>query len=454
MNTYAETYRRIKYLQKQFLTLPHRDFPCLGAESAWKFLSSIIKILIQRFDQYTSRQLKLLNTALPLFEHFCGFLDDSEVKKVPWSIIPSLEELFTKIKPDTQFVISPLWETNYKIYNTNIIEHLDTQLLGIKGLLFDDDQDFETKRRDFFLEYKKGVYFVFYPRTERLSVLHFPLLGHEIGHIFSTEWLNNKFVDTLNKYDINKKIKIYIENALPPDLIGDLFKPQYIQRQIVEILALYKQIVSEILADIVGVYIFGHSALLSCYIFALKYDLDDFMAVPKGYLSWRFRLYFIFKALDLMKAGQFPLKYSNTNELINEIRKIVNTIDIKNYNYEKTKHKYIQYIVEVLDEEFDKICMEIETFLGGQQYLNIYSNVYQDEVVERLKNNITPNCKLIDNLIEKPIDLRNIVCGTWLFLSDLDPNRYEEYYERCHSVNLLSLKAIELSYYQKQFKNK
>ena len=111
-------------------------------------------------------------------------------------------------------------------------------------------------------------------------------------------------------------------------------------------------------------------------------------------------------------------------------------------------------MVEVLDEEFDKICLEIETFLGDQQYLNIYSKVYQDEVVERLKNNITPNCKLNVNLVEEPIDLTNIVCGTWLYLSELDSNQYEIYYEQSHSVNLLSLKAIELSYYQKHFKNK
>lgn len=451
MNVRTETFKKFKYLHKQFYNLPHGDFPCIGASSAWKFLSSIVEIILQRFDDYSTRQIQFLNTALPLFETFCGYLDDSKLNKVPWSLIPSLEELFTKIKPGTEFVICPLWETNYKILNRNIIEYVDTIFLKIQGLVFDVGPDFDLKRLDFLSKYPNSIYFVFYPRTERLSVLHFPLLGHEIGHIFSTEWLDQYYEDTLNKHKIKSQIESYLNGMIPPDFIGPLFKPQFIDEQVEKIVGIYKMIMSEILADIIGAYIFGHAALLSNYVFSLKYKPDDFKGVPRGYLSWQFRLYFILKAFSSMMLEELPSEYSETNKLIDEIRSLCSSIDVYNYNYSSTNYKYIKFIIEIVEQEFDSICYEADRFLSGQQYFRTYSKDLQGKVIERLNNKIIPNCVSKSNLTEKPIDLRNIVGGTWLSLCELDYKDYETYFERSHTINLLSLKAIELSYHQKHF---
>jgi len=448
-----ETYREIDSLEKQYLNLPYRDFPCKGAITAWKFLVSIIVVLKNRFNNYSPKQLQFIQTILPFFEIFCGYLNDSKTKNVPWSVIPSLEELFSKIKADTQFVICPIWEANYKIFNRNIIEYIDSKLLRTQGLLFDSTPNFDDDRKRFLEGFPSGIYFVFYPRTEKLNVLHFPLLGHEIGHIFATGWINSNFEYILKKHHIKRKIEEHIDSHLPDGLVGPLFKPQVINTQALEIIDIYRKISAELLSDIVGASIFGHPALLSNYIFSLKFNLDDFRQVPHGYVSWRFRLYFIQKAMARIGLKEFPGVIKGMTNWYDEIKKITASIEIKNYSFEVTGFGYVKYIIELLDEEFEDLWANIVTFLKDQKYIDIYSQSLQEAVFERLINGIVPNCVINSELAEKPICLRNIVSGTWLYLMNNEQlNDHSNYFKSNYVANLLSLKAIELSYSQKNFK--
>ena len=156
----AETYKKLRTLQKQYKDLPHGDFLCDGAESVWRLLKDIINKLVERFDKYSSKQLQLFNELFPFFDRVCGYLDDSETKKIPWSIIPSIEDLFSKIKPGTKFIICPIWETNYAIYTKNIIEYLNLKVIQLPGLIFDWGPSFITDCENFLEPFPSGIYFV------------------------------------------------------------------------------------------------------------------------------------------------------------------------------------------------------------------------------------------------------------------------------------------------------
>ena len=447
----AETYKKLQFLLKQYSNLPSQDLPCEGAQSAWNFLTSILKKLLSRFEHYSHRQFKLINTILSHFETFCGYLDDSKTNKVPWSIIPSLEELFSAIKSNTQFVICPIWETNYRIINRNIIEYLDEKLLRIPDLIFDSTSNFDADRLEFLKQFPSGIYFVFYPRIERLSVLHFPLLGHEIGHIFSTDWIKNNFLNTLGTHDIMDKLRKYLESSLPKDVYDPLFRPRAIDTYAINLLEIYEKILSEFLSDIVGAFIFGHATIMSTYTFSLKYQLDDYKGIPDGYLPWRLRLYFIKRTLDYIGLDEFDSPYGGANKLLNEIDKNISGISIPNINLKGTDHEYIKYLLDLVDKEFDNICFEVNSFLRKQQYFPIYNERFQRVVIERLKQGIIPNSILSEDLEETPIDIRNIVTGTWRCLCEEDIKDWDSYYRVSYNMNLLSLKAIELSQTQKEF---
>lgn len=445
----SETYKKLILLKKHYYRLPHSDFLCNGAEHVWKIQVKIIEKLIERFDKYSQKQLQLINTFTPFLEKICGFLDDSKTINVPWSIIPSLEDLFSKVKPDTQFVICPLWETNYQIFNRNIIEYLNETIISIPGLLFDYGPNFEDENKSLLEGAPSGIYFVFYPRAERLSVLHFPLLGHEIGHIYALIWLNLNFKEKLISTEIEKKLKSEIDSEIPPNAIDPIFKESYINRRLLEMFETFKRVLAEIISDIVGAFIFGQSALLSSYIFAVKFGLDDFRALEYGYLSWRFRLYFICKAIKYMGIEKLPSRYIKSNELITEIFRI-SKVDIEKYDY-KQHHRFIRHIVKIFDSNLNKVFKDIETFLGNQVYRKNYNEIHQKNIFERLQNGITPNSMIDGELNETPMGLRNIVGATWIYVNEISISDNQEYFQHALCANLLSIKAIELSHFQEDF---
>lgn len=450
----VETYKKIQFINKQYLNLPQKDFPCVGAEAVCRLFLKIIEKLLERFSLFSLVQLQLINTSLiPFFEKMCGHLDDSRTNNVPWSIIPSLENLFSKIKPDNQFVICPIWETNYSIINRNIIEYVDTIILSIPGFLFDDPKSIASNRKEFLKEFPSGIYFVLYPRTERLSVLHFPLLGHELGHIYSAEWLKVNFEPLLKKHGVKEKVQDYVKSKLPKEMYGPLFREPIIDMRSREIIAVFKRIFAEILSDIFGIFIFGHATLLSTYLFALRSGLDDFGAVEGGYLSYRFRLHFLQRSLEFMDLKNVEFSSSRTNTWIESIYNNTN-LETNNYDYKAKNCEYIGFIIDVIEKEFDNICQGVSDFLGDHQYKKTYSEELQEAVIMRLNDGIIPNCILNEELDETPIDLRNIVGGTWQYYCENNQKNHEEFYEISLNANLLSLKAIELSYLQERFQKK
>ncbi len=448
----TETVKKLILLKKHHYRLPHSDFLCDGAIHVWKLQIKIIEKLLERFNKYTHKQLQLINTVLPFLEKICGYLDDSKTINVPWSIIPSLEDLFSKVKPDTQFVICPLWENNYQIINRNIVEYLDNSVISIPGLLFDPGSNFEAEKKNFLSDAPSGIYFVFYPRSERLSVLHFPLLGHEIGHIFASSWLDSNFNDSLFNQEAEKTLKAEIDSEIPPDVIDPIFKETFINNRLLEMLEIFHKVLSEVISDIVGVFIFGPSALLSSFIFAIKFGLDDFRALEYGYLSWRFRLFFICKAIKYMENDKLPSRYTKSIQLMEEILTLAD-IDINKYSYNK-QHRFIRHIVRLFDEKIQVVFQDIESFLADQVYSKNYDESHQKKIFERLQNGIIPNSILDDKLDETPMGLRNIVGSTWLFVNELSESDSLEYFKKASCANLLSIKAIELSHFQKDFDKK
>jgi hypothetical protein len=312
--------------------------------------------------------------------------------------------------------------------------------------------DFEDEKKAFLEEAPTGIYFVFYPRAERLSVLHFPLLGHEIGHIYALIWLDQNFKDKLISTQIEKTLKNEIDAELPPNAIEPIFKETYINQRLLDILGIYNRVLAEVIADLVGAFIFGQSALLSSYIFAIKFGLDDFRALEYGYLSWRFRLYFICKAMKYMDTNKYPSRYSKSNQLIEEISHAAD-IDIDSYPYKK-QHGYIKHIVMLFDKNLETVFKDIETFLGGEIYPKNYNEIHQKNVYERLHDGIIPNSMLNADLDEIPIGLRNIVGATWIFVNEIESTDNDKYFRQVLCANLLSIKAIELSHFQDDFNRK
>lgn len=448
----SETYKYILRLQNQYSVLAYEELPCKGAIDIWKLATRILEKISLRLDKFSNRQIQLINTLLPNLEEFCGFLNDSKLSNVPWSLIPSLESLFSEIRPGAKFVITPKWEVNYGIVTGNIFEYWDVDVLSIRGLLFDDDENFDNNIKELLKDIGSEIYILFYPRSERLSVLQFPILGHEIGHIFAHSWLNTEFDKFINEYKIKEKLLSYVKNTMPKDILGTLFEDHYERSKISDILNIYRAILAETISDIIGAIIFGHTALLSSYIFAIKHGLDNYTGITKGYLPWRYRLNVVHRIIDIMKVEYRIDGFMKFNKWLDEIHQIARDVETDILYKREKGHDYLKYLVDVLNENFETIFTFINKMVPGKHFDEIYDHQFETKVYERLKDEIIPNCVIDDHLVETPIDLRNIVSGTWRYIGELIQDNYENFVKKSNQANLLSLKGIELSYLQSRVK--
>ena len=446
----SETYKSLLSIRRQYVNLSKYSFPCKGSSTVWQLLHLLIEKLLERIDKYTTRQIRLINTLLPTFDSFCGLLDDSILDKVPWSILPSLESIFSKIRQGSEFVITPQWEVNYAVFNKNIIDYIDGKILSIPNLVFDAGPNFQENKAQFLTKFNKEVYLLLYPRGERLFVLHFPLLGHEIGHIFANEWISVNFNNKLKQLDLYNKVDNYIKQNMPADFKGSLFEPQYVINERGRIFDVFTKIMAEIISDFVGAIVFGPSALLSTFVFSLKFGYDDPSGIEHGYFPWRFRLYFLSKILNIFHTYNFPASFSGVKDWLTQINQLTNGYDYIGFLSNQTKYAFTSFLFELIDTDTKAISDELVHLVPAPHYSDVSNPSLQVEAANRLKNGIIPNCLISDDLQEMPVGFINIIVGTWLFLCEHPLDDVCKFNEISRTANLLSLKGIELSHLQQE----
>lgn len=225
---------------------------------------------------------------------------------------------------------------------------------------------------------------------------------------------------------------------------SDLFSTVFATNQNAIYIDITKKILSELISDIFGAYIFGDSSIIASYLFAIKTSLDDKSGWERGYLSWRYRLNIINDALLYIKK---KYKYQNfDNEFNKEITKVIN----KSY-IDKTINEYVKIIVESIDLYKEKIYEDVIDEVGVQKFTEFIEKKQVEEVEKRLRELITPNSILNDDLIEIPIGFRNILFGTCIHLANIISDDHSEYEKKSKIINLLSIKGIEFSTEQENF---
>lgn len=441
----GEIYSRLSVLLKQYTALLEQEFPTSGSKTLIKLVISIIQKLQIRIEIFTSTHLKHIGTLIRAFERYCGYLYDSQNSNIPWSVIPSLEKLFSQIDHGCEFVICPLWETNYKIINQNVLKELE-KTITLPGLIFDktDKYSFDEETRSFLKPYNKGIYFIFFPRMERLSSLHFALLGHELGHRYAIKWQETQWSNFSKSLDLDASFEKTARAEL--EKLKNVDGPLFSQYFVVNHVLITRKILNELISDIYGAYIFGETAFLATFIFAIKMNLDDTSAWEKGYLSWRYRLKFIYDALfqnqtkETCFLQQSKWKQSIENVLSQPVK---DNIDKPN--------DYLKIILDGIELKKKDIWNNIKSELDVNYYEN---HIIKDEIEsarKRIANKIIPNANIDDNLKEYPLELRNILYATWMELGENIKSNAKDYEYASHTINLLSLKGIELSVEQSNF---
>lgn len=441
----GEIYSRLGTIKKHYERLCKYKYPTKGAERLRDLTIKIIDVILERFNIYTDTQVSHIATLNCEFEGICGYLSESRISNVPWSIIPTIEKVFESIHSNNEFVISPLWKSNYQINIGDVITYYKT-VLGSGNLFFDavDKADLNKKISDFLADFTGGIYFMFYPKLERLSAVHFAILGHEIGHIFAEEWMNASYIKFRKKYDfdneigkIAKKERIAKGIAVSESVYVGVVKARYSK--------IFSRGMKELLSDIYGASIFGDTFIVAEYLFFQRGSIDDVESWEQGYPTDRFRLKNAFDAIAFIKKqNKFPADIKcGWEELILECT--------KEPSFDGKKDEYIDFFIKKFELEKEELFKAVMAQLKSNIFTAHVRKDLIDKAVERLLEGIPPNAFLNESGEERPIDFRNILYATTLCHYEKITKELQEYEQQSKIINLLSVKGIELSMEHERF---
>ena len=439
----AEILLKIQVTSQKVKKLSREIFPTLGPQKILLLSTRILKKLIERFETYSLDQMILIkNGILRQIIDLVSCIEYSTIKNVTWSIIPAYNMLFKSLLNDIEYIIVPQWEENYGIRNKNIIDDFK-EYLYTPNLLFDAGASKETVS-EMMVDIPSQLYLIKYSRLEKLSALHLALLGHEIGHIFASRWINGNYFDFAKKTGLSEQLeKIVLEELKNDNLLDDMFVEFFKEKKMDEYHHLIRKNYDELLSDIFGCALFGHTYIIAMYLFSsITTDLDK-SHWRKGYLSWRFRLQNCMRFI-LFILKQHPNK-QNTYALYDSICSTIHG-NIKDH----TSHDVCNLLIESFrmkeEEIFDTICKYTKTQLFVKRIDDEQIKVAQ----ERLEYGIIPNAMLKFDK-EIPIDIRNILYAIWLVSYKESESNIQSFSKRIQFYNLLGIKGIELSVEQEEY---
>ena len=450
----GEVYSKTVLLLKHFNLLLNHEFPSEGSKQLVLLIINILEKIKQRFEIYTTRHLKLIcNKFFQYIEKICGYLTESQIAKVPWSIIPAIDRLFKNLLPEFEFVVVPIWESDYRIFNKNILELFKETVIAVPDLLFDADDDFDKNTEKFLDDAPNGIYIIFFPKIERKSALHFALLGHEIGHKYALEWYQRNFNKFFRDNDLEKKFQGILEKEMKeidPDFDPTMiFASAWLEMLVKYYKTVTSKVISELTSDIFGTLLFGETTLIALYLFSIDKNPDNTKHWKEGYLSWRYRVKLVdytIKKIIKDKSGFNKIEGSNWESIIHRFLE-------KDYQDGKEDDSDCLHEILVSFETIKgQICDDMLQIVNDQLFLKYFDDKEINKARTRLKNNITPNCYIEDKQ-EKKIEFRNILYATWLELARQLNSDPQEYLRISNVINLLSIKGIEFSVEQEQFCN-
>jgi len=381
-------------------------------------------------------------------EPLCGKIHESRITNVPWSTIPAIQKIFQKLYPNAQFAICPEWKQNYSITPLNIVDKFK-DLCSMRGLLFDDN--IQQGIEELFSLYPKEIYLIQYPKAERLSPLHFALLGHEIGHIFAEKWYEKSGAQLVGKIN-DEFLKIALaEFDASPFARQPLFRDNMSKTKAKQALDVFARVIKELVADAYGTMLFGKAFLVSAYLFSLRKQIDDGSAWESGYLSWRYRILYINAAL-----GSLAIKKPDpaTTMSIGDWENLVEDLLKQKPVESSATNPYLTKILQTHAAAESQINDDVIADSKDEVFAFYLKADHVNTVEERLYKGITPNATLDNDLKETPIEFRNILYGTFILLAKvLKDTEYQNYEDIAGNINRLSIKGIELSIEQENFRD-
>ena len=369
------------------------------------------------------------------------FIEESNIEYIPQGIVYSIENLITKIQPNSKFMIYPQWRYNYEYIE--IIKLLRRVMINIPSI------------EEIIGSFAERFVILSFPSAEKDNVLLHCIFGHEIGH----------FIDEVQgiSSDILKDVKI--DEKLLEEVVTQVSKTKFKAEQHgrEEITLNYfieeeklkadfreditKQLgrwIEELISDALAIHLFGPSYFFAFTEFILtQQDLDK---SSKDHPSPRIRISLLLD--ELKERGYYNVFDKKTTHEIKKWR------DFLSYTKEGEKGHLQKLYDSSMKSTIPKIKEKTNIAVKEISYTHQMFKSDTPMLTSSLLYLIPPN-ELV-NIKEKgtkPASIVSILNAGWVFnLTQMDKlykmlraSSPEEKLQAKYKFNQIILKAVELS---------
>lgn len=387
--------------------------------------NEIIKMLAEKLDKYKetlskimgdieyedeniveqSHQKLITKIHNPLVKQdvkFLNWLSKAQTKRVPWSFVHCVEELFHQIIPDHSMLVYCENQYNY-------------------GICWSESKTLAPY----------PYYILSLPVLHRTNILWHALVGHEIFHPRCNEFIEKHNQGVL--ININKVVTDNYQSISSDEDSSDLFSESEKKERIDKITNIthlaWRRATEELLSDMACVEIFGPAAILAMKAFSAcspKNDIPE--PVNNFYPSPQYRIEIVWDNFMEDKLCKLDHMYSeiDNDEIVRCFKKdmleIKSLVEKKEGEHLINKHK----LAKIAYKEFKTLIPDAVNFVKNNttNILKWYGEKPLSQIpalVGRLENGIPPNEIITEvseakgTYITKPATIPSILISGWIY---------------------------------------
>lgn len=388
-----------------------------------------------------------------------AYIEGAATRRVPWSIVPSLQLFAQRLLPDVTLMFCRSWQYNYYIIPADLRECLRDM---IKNKIPDPEGELTKSLKSV----PPNFYVVMFPYIERRSVLLHATLAHEIGHLV----INKYILDdrSVMPEDLVAEIKEFASGHVGSQRLPPLAERLETVKRVEQCSEYRRRAIAEIGADLVGIRMLGPAALFAYESLSAQQAPDTPPRDNQMYPPWRLRLRCCLDELGKMGLTKWEALKGETGEKFGDIldayqRRIE---EISSFVQVKSDQRAIEQdpLVNIAYKWFFETLPKLQDFVRGKckgkTDLDDVKGSWREMLFlayKRLEQNLPPN--IIDDTEDppNPSSLELILNAAWLHriarvkVCPSGPHDIEVFIERRDRLDRLALRGIELAELQRTY---
>lgn len=289
-----------------------------------ELIKIVCRIVSEALDSTPDTQLQKLSMLLCLIGEHLRYAERSRVAHTPWSMIEAVEAFMQRfIGARSSFVIRPQWNYNY----ANEGRLVENYIRLLEALTWIPSENISSALQPF---RDRSIYWISFPRVERLNALLHAAWAHELGHTIATRWLDGYFAHFWSAVAAEVDASARRRYEIPPEAQQDLFADVEIERKIASDVNIARRVtehaLTELIADAFALHVMGPAWFAAAVEISTRQDMDCGPLGGSLYPPWRYRLRLMGSSLKQeIDAVRDRFQFSHFVQWIDESIAVVNS---------------------------------------------------------------------------------------------------------------------------------